>query len=199
MGSQADGTDEERRDKELQAITVGTLEPHNALITLAEYDPDWPRLFRREAARLRSVLGAEALRIEHVGSTSVPGLAAKPIVDILVGVASLDGVDLEPTGYLLRVREAGHLMFRTPELDVHVHVWASGSPNIAADLAFRDRLRGSAEDRAAYEALKRELATRDWPDRNHYAEAKGPLIREIAGRYQGSTSEAREAGSHSEK
>jgi GrpB-like predicted nucleotidyltransferase (UPF0157 family) len=54
MGSQADGIDEERRDKELQAITVGTLEPHNALITLAEYDPDWPRLFRREAARLRS-------------------------------------------------------------------------------------------------------------------------------------------------
>ena len=86
-------------------------------------------------------------------------------------------------------------MFRTPELDVHVHVWPSGSPSIAAHLAFRDRLRESGDDRAAYEALKRELATRDWPDMNHYAEAKGPLIREILGRHKGSTSVARGRGS----
>ena len=103
MGSQADGIDEECRDKELQAITVGTLEPHNALITLAAYDPEWPRLFRREAARLRSVLGAEALRIEHVGSTSVPALIAKPIVDILLVV--LDSAD-EPR-YVPRLQAAG--------------------------------------------------------------------------------------------
>ena len=112
----------------------------------------------------------------------MPGLAAKPIVDILVEVASLDGVDLAPAGYVLRVREDGHLMFRTPELDVHVHVWPSGHADIAAQLAFRDRLRASPEDRAAYEALKRELAARDWPDMNHYADAKGPLIREILAR-----------------
>jgi GrpB-like predicted nucleotidyltransferase (UPF0157 family) len=184
-------------DAYLDRVLIGGRERRE--IVIADYDPAWPARFEVERVRIAAALGDRALRIEHVGSTSVPGLAAKPIVDILVGVASLDGVDLEPTGYLLRVREAGHLMFRTPELDVHVHVWASGSPNIAADLAFRDRLRGSAEDRAAYEALKRELATRDWPDMNHYAEAKGPLIREIAGRYQGSTSEARDAGSHSEK
>ena len=73
-------------------------------------------------------------------------------------------------------------MFRTPQLDVHVHVWPAGSPNIATHLAFRDRLRASPEDRAAYEALKRELATRDWPDVNYYAEAKGALIREILAR-----------------
>jgi GrpB-like predicted nucleotidyltransferase (UPF0157 family) len=129
----------------------------------------------------------------------VPGLAAKPIVDVLVEVASLEGIDLAPAGYVLRVREEGHRMFRTPELDVHVHVWPSGSPSIANALAFRDRLRASPEDRAAYEALKRELATRDWPDMNYYAEAKGDLIRAILARYQGSTSEARDAGSHSAK
>ena len=126
----------------------------------------------------------------------MPGLAAKPIVDILVEVARLEDADLERAGYVLRVREEGHRMFRTPELDVHVHVWPSGSPDIASDLAFRDRLRASPEDRAAYEALKRELATRDWEDMNHYAEAKGALIREIRARggYQDSTSEARDAG-----
>jgi HlyD family secretion protein len=151
--------------------------------------------------RIAAALGDRALRIEHIGSTSVPGLAAKPIVDILVQVPSLDGVDLERAGYVLRVREEGHRMFRTPQLDVHVHVWPAGSPNIASDLAFRDRLRTSPEDRAAYEALKRELATRDWQDMNHYADAKGPLIRAIRARggYQETTSDARERGSQASK
>ena len=170
-------------------------------IVIADYDPAWPQRFAAERERIAEALGDRALRIEHIGSTSVPGLAAKPIVDILVEVASLDAVDLEPAGYVLRVREAGHRMFRTPERDVHVQVWPSGAPNIESDLAFRDRLRASPEDRAAYEALKRELATRDWPDLNHYAEAKGPLIRAIRARggYQESTSVARARGSQASK
>src|SRR3954470_18513215 len=86
MGAQADATDDERRDQELQDITVGSLDPHNASITLVAYDPDWPRLFSREADRLRSILGDAALGIAHVGSTSVPGLMAKPIIDILLTV-----------------------------------------------------------------------------------------------------------------
>ena len=167
-------------DAYLDRVLVGGRERRE--IVIADYDPAWPERFAVERERIRAALGDRALRIEHIGSTSVPGLAAKPIVDILVEVASVDDVDLEPAGYVLRVREEGHRMFRTPELDVHVHVWASGSPNIASDLAFRDRLRSSPEDRAAYEALKRELATRDWPDLNYYAEAKGPLIREILAR-----------------
>ena len=164
----------------LDRVLVGGRERRE--IVIADYDPAWPERFAQERERILAALGDRALRIEHIGSTSVPGLAAKPIVDILVEVASLDGVDLEPAGYVLRVHEEGHRMFRTPELDVHVHVWPTGSPNIAVDLAFRDRLRASPEDRAAYEALKRELATRDWPDMNHYAEAKGRLIREIRAR-----------------
>jgi GrpB-like predicted nucleotidyltransferase (UPF0157 family) len=164
----------------LDRVLIGGRERRE--IVIAEYDPGWPRRFAVERERLAAALGDRALRIEHIGSTSVPGLAAKPIVDILVEVPSLDGVDLERAGYVLRVREEGHRMFRTPELDVHVHVWPTGSPNIVSHLAFRDRLRASAEDRAAYEALKRELAAREWPDMNHYAEAKGPLIREIRAR-----------------
>jgi GrpB-like predicted nucleotidyltransferase (UPF0157 family) len=182
---------------ELERALVGGLERRE--IVIADPDPAWPRRFAAERERIAAALGDRARRIEHIGSTSVPGLAAKPIVDILVEVASLDGVDLEPAGYVLRVREEGHRMFRTPELDVHVHVWPSGSPSIADDLAFRDRLRASPEDRAAYEALKRELAARDWPDMNHYAEAKGPLIRAILGRHQSSTSVARERGSQASK
>ena len=167
-------------DAELDQVLIGGRERRE--IVIADYDPAWPERFAAERERIAEALGDRALRIEHIGSTSVPGLAAKPIVDILVEVTSLDAVDLEPAGYVLRVREAGHRMFRTPELDVHVHVWPAGAPNIESDLAFRDRLRASPEDRAAYEALKRELATRDWPDVNHYAEAKGPLIREILAR-----------------
>jgi GrpB-like predicted nucleotidyltransferase (UPF0157 family) len=164
----------------LDRVLIGGRERRD--IVIADYDPGWPRRFEVEHGRIAEALGDRALRIEHIGSTAVPGLAAKPIVDILVEVPSLDGVDLERAGYVLRVREEGHRMFRTPELDVHVHVWRTGSPNIASHLALRDRLRASPVDRAAYEALKRELAARDWPDVNHYADAKGPLIREILSR-----------------
>ena len=168
-------------DAYLDRVLIGGRE--RRAIVIADHDPAWPARFELERARIAAELGERALRIEHIGSTSVPGLAAKPIVDILVEVASLEhAASLERAGYVLRVREDGHRMFRTPERDVNVHVWPSGSPSIATDLAFRDRLRTSPEDRAAYAALKRELAARDWPDTNHYAEAKGPLIREILGR-----------------
>jgi GrpB-like predicted nucleotidyltransferase (UPF0157 family) len=165
MGSQADGTDEERRDKELQAITVGTLEPHNALITLAEYDPDWPRLFRREAARLRSVLGAEALRIEHVGSTSVPALIAKPIVDILLVV--LDSADeprylprLQAAGYVLRIREPEwfeHRLLRRADTSSNRHVFSTGAAEVERMLRFRDWLRADEAARNRYESSSANL------------------------------------------
>ena len=171
-------------DAYLDRVLVGGQERRE--IVIAEYDPAWVARFEVERGRIVAALGERALRVEHIGSTSVPGLAAKPIVDILVEVAALDDADgLAGAGYVLRVREERHRMFRTPELDVHVHVWPSGHPNLAAQLAFRDRLRASAEDRAAYEALKCSLAERDWPDMNHYADAKGPLIREILGRARG--------------
>ncbi len=187
-------------DAYLDRVLVGGRERREVVI--ADYDLAWPRRFQIERDRIAAVLGERALRIEHIGSTAVPGLAAKPIVDVLVEVARLDdAAELARAGYVLRVREDEHRMYRTPELDVHVHVWPTGHPDIAAHLAFRDRLRASPEDRAEYEALKRQLATREWSDMNHYADAKGALIREIRARagYHGSTSEARDAGSQAAK
>jgi GrpB-like predicted nucleotidyltransferase (UPF0157 family) len=89
---------------------------------------------------------------------------------------------MQSSGYELRVREPEHRMFRTPERDVHVHVWRDSNPEVARNLRFRDRLRESADDRLAYERLKRDLARRDWPDMNYYAEAKGELIEAIIAR-----------------
>lgn len=156
-------------------------------IVIVDYDPSWPERYELERERLRAALGAIAIRIEHIGSTAVPGLAAKAIVDVLVTVADPDdeaatAPALEGAGYELRVRERGHRMFRTPALDVHVHVWGDSDPEVGRYLRFRDRLRGSPEDRDAYERLKRELAGREWGDMNEYADAKGALIEAILAR-----------------
>jgi GrpB-like predicted nucleotidyltransferase (UPF0157 family) len=155
-------------------------------VVLAEPDPRWPRRFAHERERILAALGEAARRVEHVGSTAVPGLAAKPIVDVLVAVRDPDDdgivAALERAGYVPRVREPGHRMLRTPAEDVHVHVWAEEDPEVDRCLRFRDRLRASREDRAAYEELKRELARRDWEDLNEYANAKGPLIEAILAR-----------------
>jgi GrpB-like predicted nucleotidyltransferase (UPF0157 family) len=161
--------------------------PQPGPVTLVEWDAAWPERFEREAARIRSALGPVARRVEHIGSTSVPGLAAKPVVDILLTVADADAEAgfvpaLEAAGYVLRVREPRHRMLRTPDLGVHVHVYADDDPECDRLLIFRDRLRADAEDRAAYERLKRELAVRDWADRQDYADAKGELVEAIIAR-----------------
>ena len=113
----------------------------------------------------------------------MPGLDAKPIVDILVAVADpadpAVAASLVAAGYVLSVDEPGHRMFRNPERDVHVHLWVAGTEDIARHLEFRDRLRSSESDRRAYAALKRELAGREWVDINDYADAKGALIESI--------------------
>ncbi len=133
------------------------------------------------------MLGATAQGIEHIGSTSVPGLGAKPIVDIVVAVEDPDDetavqAPLEAAGYVLRVREPAHRMFRTSARDVHVHVLPTGSADLERHLVFRDQLRRCPRDRQAYEVLKRELAAGAWIDMNHYAAAKGELIEEITAR-----------------
>lgn len=177
--------DAHERDAYLDAVLIGGREQRPVVIV--DYDPGWPDRFTHERDRIRGALGPAALRIEHIGSTAVPGLAAKPIVDILVAVGDPDddagfAPALLRAGYEPRVREPGHRMFRTPARDVHLHLWAVGDPEVQRCVAFRDRLRRSPGDRAAYERLKRALATREWRDMNDYAEAKGGLIAEILGR-----------------
>jgi GrpB-like predicted nucleotidyltransferase (UPF0157 family) len=168
-------------DAHLDRVLVGGREQRR--ITLVAHRPEWGERFAAERDRIRAALGDRAGAIEHIGSTAVPGLMAKPIVDVLVTVDDPGASDvrsaLERAGYALRVDEPGHRMFRTPARDVHVHVWPPDSPEVARHLAFRDRLRASEADRRLYEDHKRALAERDWEDMNHYAEAKGPVIAAI--------------------
>jgi GrpB-like predicted nucleotidyltransferase (UPF0157 family) len=117
----------------------------------------------------------------------VPRLAAKPIVDVLVVVADVDEerlyvTALEDAGFVLRVREAGHRMFRTPDRDAHIHVYPSGDQAIRDYLDLRDWLRVDESDRALYADVKRDLAQRPWSDMNHYAEAKSEVIQQVLGR-----------------
>jgi GrpB-like predicted nucleotidyltransferase (UPF0157 family) len=156
------------------------------------YDPAWPRRFELEAKKIKSVLGARALRIEHVGSTSIPDLSAKPIIDILLVVANsaqeTEYVQaLESAAYQLHIREPGwheHRMFKSPAKDVNLHVFSMGSAEIDRMLAFRDRLRSSAGDRELYARTKWRLAQCDWKYTQDYADAKTAVIGEIVSRMQ---------------
>jgi GrpB-like predicted nucleotidyltransferase (UPF0157 family) len=171
-------------DDVLSSWLVGGLRPTR--VVLAPYDPQWPVRFAARAAQLRHVLGDRARLIEHVGSTSVPGLAAKPIVDIVIGIEDPDDEpaflpDLEAAGYEVRVREPGHRCLRIGEPDelVNLHCYPPEDAEVRKYLIFRERLRMNDADRGLYERTKRKLAEREWPDVNYYAEAKGPVIREI--------------------
>jgi GrpB-like predicted nucleotidyltransferase (UPF0157 family) len=154
-------------------------------IEIVEHDPAWKARFATLQQPLVAALAGVAVRVEHVGSTAVPGLAAKPILDVQISVADPDreeafGPRLEGLGYRVRVREEGHRMLRTSTLDVHVHVWRADGDDERRHLLFRDWLRCSAADRERYERVKRELAAREWEDMNAYADAKSAVIAEIA-------------------
>jgi GrpB-like predicted nucleotidyltransferase (UPF0157 family) len=157
---------------------------------MVEYDSRWPRLFACEAGRIRSVLGTRALGIEHAGSTSVPGLAAKPIVDMVLVVADSADEDtyaraLEAAGYVLRIREPEwheHRMFKGPDTDINLHVFSFGCPEIDRMLMFRDWLRGNAADRDLYERTKLALARNEWKSVQQYADAKTAVVDEIIAR-----------------
>jgi GrpB-like predicted nucleotidyltransferase (UPF0157 family) len=166
-------------------VLIGGIEKRE--IKIVAHDPRWPGIFQSHAKAIRQALGVAALRIEHIGSTSVPGLAAKPIVDMLLVVANSAAEAtylpaIEAAGYVLRVREPSfqeHRMLRAPERDVHIHVFSHGSPEIERYLIFRDRLRTHPADRLLYKSTKRTLATRDWPDMNAYADAKSEVVEGI--------------------
>jgi GrpB-like predicted nucleotidyltransferase (UPF0157 family) len=161
-------------------------------ISLAEHDPRWADLFDHEAPRIRALLGPRALRIEHAGSTAVPHLAAKPIIDIILEVP--DSADettycppLEAAGYKLRIREPHwyqHRMFKGPETTgqpagINLHVFSQDCPEIDRMLRFRDWLRTHSADRDLYERTKRALAQKNWDSVDNYADAKTQVINEI--------------------
>jgi GrpB-like predicted nucleotidyltransferase (UPF0157 family) len=169
-------------DAQLPQGIIG--EPFSSTIVIADYDEQWPTLFTREAERVRGLLGAAALVIEHVGSTSVPGLPAKAIIDIdLIVEDSSDEASyvpaLEAGGYVLRIRESDwheHRMFKGPDTNVNLHVYSRGCEELDRQVLLRNWMRTHPEDRDLYAQTKRELAERDWESVNEYSDAKGDVI-----------------------
>jgi GrpB-like predicted nucleotidyltransferase (UPF0157 family) len=151
-----------------------------------DHDPSWAELFELERNRLLRVFDGRAVAIEHIGSTSVPGLCAKPIVDIAVGLRELELTDeqiaaMKELGYefLGEYGLRGRLFFRKRDPRTHnVHVVEYGGKHWERQLVFRDALRTDAEERQRYEAFKRRLAAEGHP-REVYAELKTPFIRAV--------------------
>ena len=180
-------------DRELAEVTIGGPRPLLGPVEIHDYDPEWPRLYEREEERIRAVLGNRVVRIEHVGSTSVPGLPAKPLIDVALEVP--DSADeatyvppLEATGYSLRIREPDwfeHRLLKGPDTDVNVHVFSAACEEVNRMLLFRDWLRGNAADRELYAVKKRELADREWKYMQQYADAKTSVVNEIMARATG--------------
>jgi GrpB-like predicted nucleotidyltransferase (UPF0157 family) len=177
-------------EDQMRAAHVGPMRVHNAPIELMDYNAQWPVLFIREANRVRATLGDRVLMLEHVGSTSVPGLAAKPIIDMILAVA--DSADesayvpaMESAGYMLHIREPDwhqHRLFKGPDTNINLHTYPFGCPEIDKMLMFRDWLRTNDADRGFYERTKRELAKQTWKYVQNYADAKTSVVEEIVAR-----------------
>jgi GrpB-like predicted nucleotidyltransferase (UPF0157 family) len=183
-------------EEELAKISVGKpIEPHNATITLVDPDPNWSRLYVREAERIRHALGSKTLQIEHVGSTSIPGIMAKPIIDICLVVANSADEEsyiplLEKAGYVLRIREPDwyeHRLLKGPDTNINLHVFSKGSVEVERMLLFRDWLRTHEEDRILYAQTKQELSNQTWKYVQHYADAKSRVVEEIIAKARRST------------
>ena len=163
---------------------------HQGPIHLAPPDAMWASQYAEVAARIRQALGPVAAVVEHVGSTSVPGLAAKPFIDVLLLVpdpgdeaAYVPG--LEAAGFLLHIREPDwhqHRFFRAHDPEVQIHVFAVGSEEAERMLLFRDRLRANRDERKLYEETKRRLAARSWTRIQDYADAKSDVVEAIIAR-----------------
>ena len=180
-------------DEEINAATVGKRVPLNGSIHLTEYDPTWPEAFARLKEQIIGALGERVLLLEHVGSTAVPGLSAKPVIDMVLAV--LDSSEepsyveaLESRGFTLRIREPDwyeHRLLKHSDPEGNLHVFSEGCVEIERMLLFRDWLRSNTADRAFYEETKHELAARTWKYTQNYADAKSEIVEEILARARG--------------
>jgi GrpB-like predicted nucleotidyltransferase (UPF0157 family) len=186
-------------EEQIKRVAVGLSQKQlSGKVVLVDYDPTWSHLFVRESKRINSALGGNALSVEHVGSTSVPGLVAKPIIDIVLVVAnSADESSyvpaLEKAGYVLGIREPEwheHRMFKGPDTTINLHVFSRGDDEVGRMLIFRDWLRESSADRDFYLATKRELAQQNWKYVQNYADAKSKVVESIIARARSSRRDA---------
>jgi GrpB-like predicted nucleotidyltransferase (UPF0157 family)/N-acetylglutamate synthase-like GNAT family acetyltransferase len=162
------------------------------VVAIRDYDPAWPETFDRQRDLLLGALDGVDVVVEHTGSTSVPGLPAKPIIDITMTVP--DSADetayvplLEEVGYSLTIREPDWFEHRVLNRDwprVNLHVFTVGCEEVARMTGFRDHLRTSASDRELYASVKRQLAERDWENVQDYADAKTEIVADIMTRVE---------------
>ncbi|QMW64706.1 GrpB family protein [Mumia sp. ZJ1417] len=167
-----------------EAFVAGAEPKVEGGVTVVPYDPAWPLTYVQVAQAVRDTVGDGVVALAHVGSTAVPGLAAKPVIDIDLVVA--DPADetsyvpaLERAGFVLRIREPEweqHRMLRLDVPMVNLHVFGPDSRETHRHLLFRDRLRGDVADREAYGALKSALAHQDFATVTAYNAAKAALI-----------------------
>jgi len=159
----------------------------NEPVRVIEYDPRWPRLYEEEKGRIRDALGNAALDIQHIGSTAVPGMGAKPIIDIMVSVPELAAAErcvqaLESLGYEFRGEAGipGRLFFGkgTPRTH-HLHMVEQESDFWKSHILFRDLLRGHPDEARRYHKLKRQLAARFGADREAYTEGKASFVESV--------------------
>jgi GrpB-like predicted nucleotidyltransferase (UPF0157 family) len=177
-------------EKRMARHMIGPPQKLTGPIEIVDYDPAWPALYELEATRIRSALADRVKLIAHVGSTSVPGLPAKPLIDIVLEVpdSSDEGAYvpmLEAEGYTLRARESDwfeHRLFKGPDTDVNLHTFSAGCAEVDRVIRFRDRLRTNSEDRELYLSTKRELAAQPWTYMQQYADAKTAIVNEILAR-----------------
>jgi GrpB-like predicted nucleotidyltransferase (UPF0157 family) len=159
-------------------------------LEIVDYDPEWPVRFETQAAMIRRALGNAALAIDHVGSTSVPDLAAKPVIDIVLTVLHSSREEtyapaLEAAGFSLLVREPDwyeHRIFKHSDPATNLHVFSQGCAEIERMKLFRDWLRANESDRQLYERTKQELSAGEWSFVQEYADAKSLVVREIMDR-----------------
>jgi GrpB-like predicted nucleotidyltransferase (UPF0157 family) len=177
-------------EEQIIAVTIGERKPSNSTIYLAPYDPAWSSLYSMLEEQIREALGDKVLLLEHVGSTAIPGMPAKPVIDTVLAVADSSDESsyvkpLEDRGYMLRIREPNwyeHRLLKSPGVRGNLHVFSAGCEEIERMLLFRDWLRNHPDDRLLYEKTKRELAARVWKYRQNYADAKSDVVEEILAR-----------------
>lgn len=160
-------------------------------ITIAEYDPDWIVMFEREKQLLRDLIGEPLEAIEHIGSTAVPNLSAKPIIDIMVGLKDFQTADI----IVLKLIGQGYQYFPQYEDEMpnrrffkkiiagravsHIHMVEFAGKFWQRHLLFRDHLRTNPDIAEEYSQLKTQLSQKDWQDSNDYCDAKTDFIRKI--------------------
>jgi GrpB-like predicted nucleotidyltransferase (UPF0157 family) len=176
-----------KADKHDAVQSVASDTPRQEVVQLFPYDPLWPQRFEQEKLRIRGALADRALLIEHAGSTSIPGIVAKPVIDIILAVPKAANEAayvpaLEGVGYWFRVREPDwfeHRLMKRDEPAVNLHIFPSRCSEIGRMLLFRDWLRVDTGDRTLYAATKETLARQEWKRIQDYADAKAPVVADI--------------------